>query len=77
MKAMTVDDAAAAPCKPNDRANSVWSWGPKRAEPKHVTGKDQRLIECVIASLTRHPRLPLPAESLNARHEAGHDNSFG
>jgi len=53
MKAMTVDDAASAPCKPNDRANSVRSWGPKRAEPKHVTGKDQRLIECVIASLTK------------------------
>ena len=45
MKAMTVDDAASAPGKPNDRANSVWSWGPKRAEPKHVTGKDQRLID--------------------------------
>ncbi len=25
---------AEVPCKPNDRADSAWSWGPKCAEPK-------------------------------------------
>ena len=25
---------ASVPCKPNDRADSAWSWGPKCTEPK-------------------------------------------